>query len=137
MFSKLKFQLVLGVLVVLIGLIVSRFLNNHSFVSDRFIKQKTDSIAFLKKSIIQKDSLLFSCSQNSDISTQQLLEQQIVLAELQKQVKHAKSNCEQANEAIEHYEANDLFRYFILDKRGLFQKSCYQEVFEKPKNICQ
>jgi hypothetical protein len=137
MFTKLKLQIILGVVVVAVGLFVSRYLNNHSFVSDKFIKKKTDSIATLKKVIVLKDSLLFDCSQTSDVSTQQLREAQSVIAELNKQVKQAKSNCTQANEAIAHYEANDLIRYFIYDKRGLFQSGCYKEVFEKPKNICK
>ena len=137
MFTKLKLKIILGVVVVAVGIFVSRYLNNHSFVSDKFIKRKTDSIATLKKVIVMKDSLLFDCNQTSDVSVQQIREAQIVIAELNKQVKQAKSNCTQANEAIAHYEANDLIRYFIYDKRGLFQSGCYKEVFEKPKNICK
>jgi hypothetical protein len=137
MFTKLKLQIILGVVVVAVGLFVSRYLNNHSFVSDKFIKKKTDSIATLKKTIVLKDSLLFDCNQTSDISTKQMREAQIVIAELNKQVKQAKSNCTQANEAIEHYEANDLIRYFVYDKRGLFNKGCYKEIFQKPVNICK
>ena len=137
MFTKLKLQIILGVVVVAVGLFVSRYLNNHSFVSNKFIKKKTDSIATLKKAIILKDSLLFDCNQNSDVSTQQIREAQIVISDLNKQVKQAKSNCTQANEAIEHYEANDLIRYFVYDKKGLFQKGCYKEVFKKPENICK
>ena len=137
MFTKLKLKIILGVVIVAVGIFVSRYLNNHSFVSDKFIKQKVDSIATLKKVIVLKDSLLFSCNQNSDVSTQQLREAQIVIAELNKQVKQAKSNCTQANEAIAHYEANDLIRYFVYDRRGLFQTGCYKEVFEKPNNICK
>ena len=137
MFSKLKLQIVLGVLVVAIGIFVSRYLNNHSFVSDTFIKQKSDSIKTLKNIVVLKDSLLFDCHQTSDLSVQQLREQQIVLSDLQKQLKQAKNNCTQANEAIEHYEKNGLMRFFVFDKRGLFQKGCYQEIFEKPTNICK
>jgi len=137
MFTKLKLKIILGVVIVAVGIFVSRYLNNHSFVSDKFIKKKVDSIATLKKVIILKDSLLFSCNQNGDVSTQQLREAQIVIAELNKQVKQAKNNCKQANEAIAHYEANDLIRYFVYDRRGLFQSGCYKEVFEKPKNICK
>ena len=137
MFTKLKLKIILGVIVVAVGIFVSRYLNNHSFVSDKFIKKKVDSIATLKKAIILKDSLLFDCNQNSDVSTQQIREAQIVISDLNKQVKQAKSNCTQANEAIEHYEANDLIRYFVYDKKGLFQKGCYKEVFKKPDNICK
>ena len=137
MFTKLKLKIILGVVVVAVGIFVSRYLNNHSFVSDKFIKRKTDSIATLKKAIVLKDSLLFSCNQNGDVSVQQLREAQIVIAELNKQVKQAKSSCKQANEAIAHYEANDLIRYFVYDRRGLFKIGCYKEVFEKPKNICK
>jgi hypothetical protein len=137
MFTKLKLQIILGVIVVAVGIFVSRYLNNHSFVSDKFIKKKTDSIATLKKTIVLKDSLLFDCNQTSDVNVQQIREAQIVISELNKQVKLAKSNCTQANEAIEHYEANDLIRYFVYDKKGLFQKGCYKEVFKKPDNICK
>jgi len=137
MFTKLKLQIIFGVIVVAVGIFVSRYLNNHSFVSDKFIKKKTDSIATLKKAIVLKDSLLFDCNQTSDVSTQQIREAQIVIAELNKQVKQAKSNCTQANEAIAHYEANDLIRYFVYDKRGLFNKGCYIEIFQKPVNICK
>ena len=137
MFTKLKLKIILGVIVVAVGIFVSRYLNNHSFVSDKFIKRKTDSIATLKKVIVLKDSLLFDCNQNGDVSTQQLREAQIVIAELNKQVKQAKNNCTQANEAIAHYEANDLIRYFVYDKKGIFQKGCYKEVFKKPINICK
>jgi len=137
MFTKLKFQIILGVIGLSIGIFGSLYLNNHSFVSKKFIKRKTDSIATLKKVIVLKDSLLFDCNQNSDVSTQQIREAQIVIAELNKQVKLAKSNCTQANEAIAHYEANDLIRYFVYDKKGIFQKGCYKEIFEKPVNICK
>jgi hypothetical protein len=137
MFTKLKLQIILGVVVVAIGIFVSRYLNNHSFVSDKFIKKKTDSIATLKRAIVLKDSLLFDCNQTSDVSVQQLREAQIVISELNKQVKQAKSNCTQANEAIAHYEENDLIRYFVYDRRGLFQTGCYKEVFKKPNNICK
>lgn len=137
MFSKLKLQIVLGVLVVAIGIFVSRYLNNHSFVSDTFIKQKTDSIKTLKSIVVLKDSLLFDCHQTSDVSVQQLREQQIVLFDLQKQLKQAKNNCTQANEAIAYYEENGLMRFFKFDNNGLFKKGCYREVFEKPTNICK
>jgi hypothetical protein len=49
MFTKIKLQVILGIVVVGVGLFVSRYLSNHSFVSDKFIKRKTDSIATLKK----------------------------------------------------------------------------------------
>lgn len=137
MFSKLKFQIILWSIVVGIGIAVKLYLDSHSFVSDKFIKEKTDSIKTLKNIVVLKDSLLFDCHQTSDVSVQQLLEQQIVLSDLQKQLKQAKNNCTQANEAITHYEENGLMRFFVFDKRGLFQKGCYQEIFEKPTNICK
>ena len=64
MFSKIKFQIILGVIGFSVGTIVS-FLNNKSLVSDNYIKNKVDSIATLKKSIVLKDSLLFFCNQTS------------------------------------------------------------------------
>lgn len=137
MFSKLKFQIILWSIVVGIGIAVKLYLDSHSFVSDKFIKEKTDSIKTLKNIVVLKDSLLFDCHQTSNVSVQQLLEQQIVLSDLQKQLKQAKNNYTQANEAITHYEENGLMRFFVFDKRGLFQKGCYQEIFEKPTNICK
>lgn len=95
------------------------------------------SVAKLSRENLIQDSLLFSCHQTGDISTQQLREQQIVLAELNKQLKQAKNDAKRANEAIEHYENAGLMRYFVFDKRGIFKKGCYQEVFEKPDNICK
>ena len=137
MFAKLKLYIVLGIITVGLGVSTSIYLNNHSFVSDKFINQKVDSIKTLKSQVILRDSLLFSCHQTSDVSIQQLREQQIVLAELQKQLKQAKSNCTQANEAIAHYEENGLMRFFVFDGRGWFEKGCFKEVFEKPDNICK
>lgn len=134
---KLKLYGILSIIVIAVGLFVSRYINNHSFVSDKFIKQKVDSIFVLKKNVSAKDSLLFSCQQTSDIRTKQVYESQIVLAELNKQLQQAKNDAKRANEAIEHYENAGLMRYFVFDKRGIFKKGCYQEVFEKPDNICK
>jgi septal ring factor EnvC (AmiA/AmiB activator) len=137
MFSKLKFKIVVGVLIVAIGIFVSTYLDNHSFVSNKFIEQKTDSIKTLKKVIVLKDSLFFDCRQTSDITTQQLREQQIIIAELKKQLIQAKNDCTQANEAIAHYEENGLMRFFVYEKKNWFLKGCYKEVFQKPENICK
>ncbi len=130
---KLKLYGILGVIVIAVGIFVSQYLNNHSFVSDEFIKEKNKLIQNQKKQIATKDSLLFSCQQNFDISQQQLKEQQIVLLELQKQLKQAKNDAKQANDAIAHYEENGLIRYF----QKPFLSRCYVEVFEKPNNICK
>lgn len=102
---------------------------------DRF--NDSTSIAKLSFENHFKDSLLFSIRQESDIKDVQLKEQQIILADLNKRLKQAKNDCTQANEAIAHYEENGLMRFFVFDGRGLFQKGCFKEVFEKPKNICE
>lgn len=137
MFSKIKLQLILGVIVVGIGIFVSRYLNNHSFVSDKFIKQKTDSISTLKVEVKTLDSLAWSLQQDVDIAKQNEIKLQLQVSEQKKRASEALAAEKRATEAIEHYEANDLIRYFIFDKQGIFKKGCYQEVFKKPNNICK
>ena len=137
MFAKLKLQIVLGILVVAIGIFVSRYLNNHSFVSDKFIKQKKDSISILKRDVIILDSLSWSLQQDVDIAKKNEGKFQIMIAEYKKRASEALSAEKRATEAIEHYEQNDLIRYFVFDKKGIFKKGCYEEVFEKPDNICK
>lgn len=137
MFSKIKLQLILGVAVVGIGIFVSRYLNNHSFVSDKFIKQKTDSISTLKVEVKTIDSLVWSLQQDVDISKQNEIKLQLQVSEQKKRASEALAAEKRATEAIEHYEANDLIRYFVFDKQGIFKKGCYQEVFNKPDNICK
>lgn len=137
MFSKLKLQIVLGVLVVAIGIFVSRYINNHSFVSDKFIKQKTDSIGTLKRKVFILDSLSWSLQQDVDIAKDNEVKFQISIAKEKKRASEAFAAEKRATETIEHYEKNGLIRYFVFDRRGIFKQGCYQEVFEKPDNICK
>ena len=138
---KLKIILIaIGILISTLGIVFNPFV----IVKKSDVKRwKTNayndsvSVAKLSRENILQDSLLFDCHQTSDVSTQQLREQQIVLLELQKQLKQAKNNYTQANEAIAHYEENGLMRFFVFDKKGIFKKGCYEEVFEKPDNICK
>lgn len=138
---KLKIILIaIGILISTLGIVFNPFV----IVKKSDVKRwKTNayndsvSVAKLSRENILQDSLLFDCHQTSDVSTQQLREQQIVLLELQKQLKQAKNNYTQANEAIAHYEQNGLMRFFVFDKKGIFKKGCYEEVFEKPDNICK
>ncbi len=105
---KLKLILIaIGIIASALGVIFNPFV----VVKKSDVKRwKTDayndsvSVAKLSRENILKDSLFFSCQQNFDISQQQLKEQQIVLLELQRQLKQAKSDTKQANDAIAHYE---------------------------------
>jgi phosphoribosyl-AMP cyclohydrolase len=137
MFSKLKLYIVLGVIVTGIGIFVSQYLDNHSFVSDKFIKQKSDSISTLKKETALQDSLLWSLQQDIDIAKQNEVEFQITIAEQKKRTSEALTAEKISREAIEHYENNGLMRYFVFDRQGIFKKGCFQEVFEKPDNVCK
>jgi len=65
--NKIKLYGILGILTVAVGIFVARFLNNHSFVSDKFIKQKVDSISTLKREVFLLDSLSWSLQQDVDI----------------------------------------------------------------------
>lgn len=132
---KLKLILiVIGVVISAIGVIFNPFV----IVKKEDVRTwKTNayndsvSVAKLSREVIFKDSLLYSCQQTVDINDKLTTERQIVLADLQKQLKQAKNDARQANEAIEHYESNGLIRYF---EKPLFSR-CYIEVFEKPDCI--
>lgn len=137
MFSKLKFQIVLGVLVVAIGIFVSQYLNNHSFVSDKFIAEKDTTISQKSKEILVLKKQIFAIQQDLDICTDNKVKAEIVSDKLTKQRNEAIAEAKRSLEAIEHYEANGLMRFFVFDRRGIFKQGCYQEVFEKPDNICK
>jgi len=92
MFSKLKLQIVLGVLVVAIGIFVSRYLNNHSFVSNKFIKQKTDSISTLKVEIKTLGILVYSIQQDLDICNANKPNRETVISQLTKERDEARAH---------------------------------------------
>ena len=95
------------------------------------------SVAKLSREIIMQDSLLWSIQQDVDIAKKNEGKFQIMIAEHKKRASEALAAEKRATEAIEHYEQNDLIRYFVFDKKGIFKKGCYEEVFEKPDNICK
>lgn len=94
------------------------------------------SISKLNREIIAKDSILFSVQQDLDICKNNKVNHQTVISQLTKERNEARAEAKRNLEAIEHYEQNDLIRYFVYDGRGL-RKGCYKEVFEKPDNICK
>lgn len=135
--KNIKLYSILFILVVIIGGIVARFLNSHSFVSDKTIAKKDTTISQKNTEIRTLQKQLFSIQQNLDICDQNKLNRESVIDKLTKERNEARAEAKALRDAIEHYEANDLIRYFIFDKRGIFKKGCYEEVFEKPDNICK
>lgn len=117
MFSKIKLQLILGVAVAGIGIFVSRYLNNHSFVSDKFIKQKSDSISILKVEVKTLDSLSWSLQQDVDICKKKDTKYETVIAGLtaeNKRLINAENTC---CEELKHAEeTGGIIRYNWLGK---------------------
>ncbi len=134
MINKIKLYIVLGIIGLISGIVVY-YWNTYSLVKTKSIKQKNDSISALKKEIVLKDSALFSVQQDLDICNNNKSNHQTVIAQLTKERNEARAEAKRNLEAIEHYEQNDLIRYFVFNGRGL-RKGCYKEVFEKPKDIC-
>lgn len=120
---KLKLYGILAIIVIAIGLFVAQFLNNHSFVSNKFIKQKSDSIRVQKKEIAIKDSLLFSCQQTVDISNKIISEQQIVQEETNKRLQACKNAENTCCEELLHAEQNG----------GIIRDTIRLNIFGKPK----
>lgn len=137
MFTKLKLYIVLGVIIVGLGIFVSRYLNNHSFVSDKFIAEKDSTLSKKDKEILLLQKQVFSIQQDLDICTKNKTNHEVIADKLTKERNEARTEAKTLREAIEHYEANDLIRYFVFDKKGIFKKGCYEEVFQKPDNICK
>lgn len=132
---KLKLILIaIGVIISALGVIFNPFvIVKKSEVKTWQTNAYNDSVSIIKLSreVSIKDSMLFSCQQTVDMNGKLTTERQIVLADLQKQLKQAKNEAKLANEAIEHYESNGLIRYF---EKPLLSR-CYVEVFEKPDCI--
>ncbi len=120
---ELKLYGILGVIVIAVGIFVSQYLNNHSFVSDEFIKEKNKLIQNQKKQIATKDSLLFSCQQNFDISQQQLKEQQIVQDNTNKRLQACKNRENTCCEELLHAEQSG----------GIIRDTIRLNIFGKPK----
>lgn len=135
MINKIKLYIVLGVIGLISGIVVY-YWNAYSLVKTKNIKQKSDSILILSKKVILQDSLLWSIQQDLDICNNNKSNHQSVIAQLTKERNEARDEAKVIREAIEHYEANDLMRFFVYDPKGWFQKGCFKEV-EKPDNICK
>lgn len=136
MINKIKLYIILAALGLIIGTVVY-FSTTYSFVKKKEIKQKTDSIYKLKKEVALQDSLLWSLQQDLDICNQNKPNYETTISQLTKERNEARAEAKRNLEAIEHYETNDLMRYFVFDRQGIFKKGCYQEVFKKPDNICK
>lgn len=134
---KIQLYGILFAVVVIIGGFVAKYLNNHSFVRNDYIKQKADSISTLKRDVSMLDSLAWSLQQDVDICSDNQKKYEILIAKLTDERNKARNEAKVNLEAIEHYESNGLMRFFVFDRRGLFKVGCYQEVFEKPDNICK
>lgn len=94
--KNIKLYAILVVIVVIIGSFAARFLNNHSFVSDKFIKQKNDSILRLKLDVAVLDSLAWSLQQDVDIIKANESKFQITIVGLSaenKRLRNAENTC--------------------------------------------
>lgn len=139
----MKFKLILisiGVIIATLGV----FLNPFVVVKKSDVKTwKTNafndsvSVAKLSRENMMQDSLLWSLQQDLDLCGQNKSIREAVITKLTKERDEARAEAKTIRKAIEHYEANDLIRYFVFDKKGIFKKGCYEEVFEKPDNICK
>jgi hypothetical protein len=136
MIAKIKLYVILGIIGSIIGTTVY-YWKSYSLVKTKTIAQKNDSISTLKREGIVMDSLLYSMQQDIDILKSNEMKFQITISEQKKRLSEALTAEKISREAIEHYEVNGLMRYFVFDKRGLFKQGCYQEVFQKPDNICK
>lgn len=136
MINKIKLYIVLGVIGLISGIVVN-YWSSYSLVKTKDIKQKSDSISTLNSDVVTLKKQIFSIQQDLDICNNNKVNHQTVIAQLTKERNEARAEAKRNLEAIEHYEQNDLIRYFVFDKQGLFKKGCYQEVFKKPGNICK
>lgn len=106
MFSKLKLYIVLSIIAIGIGIFVSQFLNNHTYVSNEFIKQKNDSVLSLKHDVLILDSLVWSLQQDFDINKSNEWKYQITIKGLSaenKRLRDAENTC---CEELQHAEEN-------------------------------
>lgn len=136
MIGKIKLYAILGIIGLICGIVVY-YWNTYSLVKTKIIKQKSDSISTLNSDVVILRKQIFSIQQDLDICNNNKSNHQSVIAQLTKERNEARAEAKRNLEAIEHYEQNDLIRYFVFDKQGLFKKGCYQEVFKKPDNICK
>lgn len=107
----------------------------ENYEADKIITSK--NISILSDELKIKSDTIFAKQQEIDVQATQLRQMQIITAELNKSLVVARNEAKKANDAIEHYEVNGLMRFFVFDPKGIFKKGCFQEVFEKPENICK
>lgn len=136
MINKIKLYVILGLIVLVAGIVV-HYSTTYTFVKKKDIEQKTKVISILIVKVKTLDSLVYSLQQDVDIAKQNEGKLQSQIDEQKKRAIEALAAEKRATEAIEHYEQNDLIRYFVFNKQGIFKKGCYQEVFKKPDNICK
>lgn len=123
MIRKIKLYIVLGVITVGLGVATSIYLNNHSFVSDKFIGQKVDSIYTLKREVMILDSLAWSLQQDIDISKGNDVKYQITIQGLSaenKRLRNAENTC---CEELAHAEQNG----------GIIRDTVYLKFWERKK----
>ncbi len=117
MFSKIKLQLVLGVIVVGIGIFVSKYLNNHSFVSDKLIAEKDTLISTLGREKVLLKNQIFSIQQDLDICNDNKSKYEIVIAGQKAEnnrLRNAENTC---CEELKHAEeTGGIIRYNWLGK---------------------
>ena len=95
--------------------------------SNKNVEVLANEIKVQSDSLSKKDSILLFQSDRINGLQQSLKDTKIMLVRSQNEAKTA-------NEAISHYEENGLMRYF-KEKKRLFGKDCYIEIFEKPDCI--
>ena len=132
--TKIKLYLILFGIVSIIGFIVARFLNNHSFVSDKLITEKDTLISTLGREKVVLKNQIFSIQQDLDICNDNKSNRESVIDKLTKERNEARADAKRNLEAIEHYEQNDLMRFFVK-KNKVFGPDCFEEVFKKPDCI--
>lgn len=82
----------------------------------------------IKNDTISKKDTIIAFQGDIIKGTQQLLKGTKIM------LLRAENEAKIANEAIEHYEKNNLMRYFVK-KNKIFGKDCFEEQFEKPDCI--
>ena len=97
------------------------YLNNHTFISNKSLKEKEDSLSTFVKLSNLKDVVIDSLTKEQRFSDSLLKETQKVCLEMRDENKEIKSK-------YESLKANSNERYFI--KR--WYQSKFEEVFEKP-----
>lgn len=129
---------------IIIGFFFVRWITSFQVVKKEVVESyketiKTDSanIAFLANELQIKSDTISAKDTVVVFQSDRIKELQQLLKETKIVIVRSQDEAKQATEAIEHYEENGLMRYFVFDRKGIFHKGCFQEVFEKPDNICK